>query len=479
MPNKENKNPFADIKILRWIRFSISATVYIAFTIWLGNYYLLFGLIVLVDIYLTRFIPWGAWKKAKNPVLRRVLEWTDAILYALIAVFLINNFLFQNYKIPSSSLEKSLLVGDFLYVSKLSYGPRVPMTPLSFPLTQHTLPILNCKSYFDNPHIEYRRLKGLGQIKRNDIVVFNFPAGDTVALNVPNPDYYTLTYNEGVDMIKKHKEIFGNIIFRPVDRRENYVKRCIGMPGERFEIRNNQVYINSVAAKNPQHLQYNYYVMLSRDDLRLSNEQFEELGVAVADRTAIIDDYRYYDILVYLGFPSNGKGGFNPVYRMPLTKESRQKLASMPIVSKIVQEPGEVFGGEVYPLGSHRKWTRNNYGPVWIPRRGATLLLTPDNWSIYERVIRNYEGNTTNIQNGKIYINGKEANKYTFKMDYYIMLGDNRDNSADSRYWGFVPEDHIVGKPIFVWLSLDPDKGWLNGHLRFNRLFKSVETLAK
>ncbi|MEG1574215.1 MAG: S26 family signal peptidase, partial [Bacteroidales bacterium] len=156
MPNKENKNPFADIKILRWIRFSISATVYIVFTIWLGNYYLLFGLIVLVDIYLTRFIPWGAWKKAKNPVLRRVLEWTDAILYALIAVFLINNFLFQNYKIPSSSLEKSLLVGDFLYVSKLSYGPRVPMTPLSFPLTQHTLPILNCKSYFDNPHIEYR-----------------------------------------------------------------------------------------------------------------------------------------------------------------------------------------------------------------------------------------------------------------------------------------------------------------------------------
>lgn len=479
MDSREKKNPFAGITISRWIRFGISAAVYIAFTIWLGNYYLLFGLLLLIDIYLTRFIPWGAWKNVKNPALRKAFEWTDAILYALIAVYLINNFIFQNYKIPSSSLEKSLLVGDYLFVSKLSYGPRVPMTPLSFPLAQHTLPVLGTKSYFDKPQIPYRRLKGLGEIVRNDIVVFNFPAGDTVTLNVSNPDYYTLCYNEGADVIKQHKEIFGDIIFRPVDRRENYVKRCVGMPGDWFEIRNNQIYIDSVAAKNPRHLQYNYYVMLSRGDLRLSNEQLEDLGVAVDDRTQIIDDYRYNDILGYLGFPQNGKGGFNPVYRMPLTAESLKKLSAMPIVEKIVQEPGEVFGGEVYPFGYNHNWTRSNYGPVWIPKKGVTLALTPDNWKIYERVIRNYEGNDTRTENGKIYINGKEADKYTFKMNYYMMLGDNRDNSADSRYWGFVPEDHIVGKPIFVWLSLDPDKGWFDGRIRFNRLFKSVEALSK
>ncbi len=478
MEDNKKRNRFAGIKKSRWIRFSLASLLLIAFTIWCSNYYLLFLLILFVDIYLTEYIPWRAWRKIKNPTLRKVFEWTDAILYALVAVYLINNFIFQNYKIPSSSLEKSLLVGDYLLVSKLSYGPRVPMTPLSFPLAQHTMPILNCKSYIENPQLDYKRLKGTGEIKRGDIVVFNFPAGDTVTTKVANPDYYSLCYSEGKEFILKNKDIFGDIIYRPVDRRENYVKRCVGMPGDTFEIRNNQIYINSIAAENPTNLQFNYYVMLSRPDLRLTDKQFEELGVSVADRTAIINDYRYNDILRYLGFETNEQGVYNPVYRMPLTNEAIEKLNSMPVVAKIVQEPGDLFGGEVYPLGV-RKWSRANYGPLWIPQRGATIALTSDNWDIYERVIRNYEGNDTAVKDGKIYINGKPADSYTFKMDYYYMLGDNRDNSADSRYWGFVPEDHIVGKPLFVWLSLDPDKSIFNGGIRFNRLFRSVEELVK
>ena len=471
-------NRFSGIKTSRWIRFSLASLLLIGFTIWLGNYFLLLLLILFVDIYLTEYIPWRGWRKIKNSHIRKVFEWIDAILYALVAVYLINNFIFQNYKIPSSSLEKSLLVGDYLLVSKATYGPRVPMTPLSFPLAQHTMPFFNCKSYIEHPQLEYKRLKGTGEIKRGDIVVFNFPAGDTVLTKVSNPDYYTLCHIYGREKIKANKELYGDVIYRPVDRRENYVKRCVGMPGDTFEIRNNQIYINSVAAKNPKHLQFNYYVMMSGPDKRLSAKLLDELGISKDDRTLIQNTYQYGDLLTFLGFKPNEQGNYNPVYRMPLTDEAKSRLEAMPIVSQMVQEPGEVMGGDVYPLGC-KTWSRKDYGPLWIPKRGATIKLSVDNWPAYERVIRNYEGNDTELKDGKIYINGIESSEYTFKMDYYYMLGDNRDNSADSRYWGFVPEDHIVGKPLFVWLSLDQDKPLFNGGIRFNRLFRSVEKLAE
>ena len=261
-------NRFSGIKTSRWVRFSLASLLLIGFTIWSGNYYLLLLLLLFVDIYLTEYIPWRAWRKIKNSHIRKVFEWIDAILYALIAVYLINNFIFQNYKIPSSSLEKSLLVGDYLLVSKATYGPRVPMTPLSFPLAQHTMPFFNCKSYIEHPQLEYKRLKGTGEIKRGDIVVFNFPAGDTALTKVSNPDYYTLCHIYGRENIKANKALYGDVVYRPVDRRENYVKRCVGMPGDTFEIRDNQIYINSVAAENPKHLQFNYYVMLSAPDKR-------------------------------------------------------------------------------------------------------------------------------------------------------------------------------------------------------------------
>ena len=262
----------------QWIKFSIATVLYLLFTLWMQNPWLLLGELLIVDIYLTKFVPWGAWKKSKNPTVQNILSWVDDIVFALVAVYMINIFIFQNYQIPSSSLEKSLLVGDYLFVSKLSYGPRVPNTPISFPLVQNTLPILNCKSYLDWPEWGYKRVKGLGHVKRDDIVVFNFPAGDTIAVKQQNPDYYTLVEEYGRERILLDKTTFGEVMYRPVDKRENYVKRCVGMPGDSLQIIDNQIYINGKAAKNPEKLQFNYFVETNGSPI--TEEQFRLMDVS-------------------------------------------------------------------------------------------------------------------------------------------------------------------------------------------------------
>jgi len=458
----------------QWINFSIWTVIYLLFTRWMGNAWLLLGIFVLIDIYLTKFVPWGAWKQAKNPTLKSILNWIDDILFALIAVYIINLFVFQNYQIPSSSLEKTLLVGDYLFVSKLSYGPRVPNTPVSFPLVQNTLPVLNCKSYTEWPTWGYKRVKGLGQVKRNDIVVFNFPAGDTVALNVPNPDYYSLVKQYGYKTIRLNRERFGDVIYRPVDKRDNYVKRCVGMPGDTLQIINNQIFIDGKLSKDAKNVQHVYFV--ETDGTRITEEMFRRLQVSKADR-AIASEFRdYYPVLQYCGFTPNAEGRFNLIYRIPLTSEAYETVQKIPTVRKIAIEP-DFIDVEIYPIDYELGWRRDNFGPVWIPKKGATIKLDRKNLAIYHRCIRNYENNILDIEpDGKVMINGEVATTYTFKYDYYWMMGDNRHNSADSRSWGFVPEDHIVGKPILVWLSLDKDHGLFNGGIRWNRLFRWVES---
>ena len=455
----------------QWIKFSIAAILYLLFTLWMQNAWLLLGLIVLVDIFLTQYIPWGAWKRTKNPQVRNVLEWVDDILFALIAVYFINIFIFQNYQIPSSSLEKSLLVGDYLFVSKLSYGPRVPNTPIAFPLVQNTLPFFNCKSYLDWPEWDYKRVKGFGHVKRNDIVVFNFPAGDTIAMKLQNPDYYSLVKDYGREAILLDKATFGDVIYRPVDKRENYVKRCIGMPGDTLEVRNNQVYIDGVAAKNPEKMQLKY--LLETNGSMLSEEQFRLLDISKADR-AMIDGNNNTSLMAFLGIKPNENGQYNPVYHIPLTKKALETAKKLPIVKSVFVEP-DTFGGDTYyPVGYETGWSRDNYGPIWIPKKGATIPLTERNLALYKRCIVNYEHNNLEVKDGKVYINGKPETSYTFKYDYYWMMGDNRHNSADSRSWGFVPEDHIVGKPIMIWLSLDKDRSLFDGGIRWNRMFRWV-----
>jgi signal peptidase I len=407
------------------------------------------------------------------------MGWVDAILFALVAVYFVNLFFFQNYQIPSSSLEKSLLVGDFLFVSKLSYGPRIPNTPLTMPLTQHTLP-WGGKSYLESPHWKYRRVKGVGEVKRNDIVVFNYPAGDTVASapGYQNSDYYTICYligaqkldyasiqkkdsltaeqqrklfakiyATGANIIKNNPREYGEVIARPTDRRENYVKRCVGLPGDTLQIKDRIIYINGVAQKNPENVQFNY--QLSQNGA-ITSDYLSSLGISKEDQ-------------------------HNPI---PLTQKMVNALLSRKdLVKSITLQNSYPDPLSLYPHNKITQWDRDNYGPLWIPKKGETIQLTLENLCLYERPIRVYENNQLEVKEGQIFINNQPATQYTFTMDYYWMMGDNRHNSADSRYWGFVPEDHIVGKPILIWLSLDKDKGWFDGKIRWNRLFKLVDNI--
>lgn len=450
------KERLGRVKKTRWWRFGAAALIYVLWTIWMGNPLLLLGLILLADIYLTQYIPWGAWKGWKPGPLRTLMSWVDAIVYALVLVYFLFLFVGQNYQIPSSSLEKSLLTGDFLWVNKVSYGPRVPQTPLHFPLAQNTLPFFNCKSYFDKPQLPYHRLKGLRNVERMDIVVFNFPAGDTVALKVPNPDYYTLCLERGRDVVRNNKEVFGDVIYRPVDRRDNYVKRCLGLPGETLQIKDGIVYVGGKAVPQPKNVQYRYLV--ETDGTQISEELFKELGISVDDRGHALDMY----------------GNIIPnIYDMPLTSDMIKTLKSKPWVQNIERvqaNPSESI--LTYPVGTDYGWTHADYGPIWIPKKGAKVDLTMENLPLYERCIKNYEGNTLEVKGNQILINGQPATSYTFKMDYYWMQGDNRDNSLDSRYWGFVPEDHIVGTPSIILISFDKDHSLLNGGIRWNRIFK-------
>jgi signal peptidase I len=271
----------------------------------------------------------------------------------------------------------------------------------------------------------------------------------------------------GREIVKSNKATYGDLVFRPVDRRENYVKRCVGLPGDILQVINNQLYVNKSKANNVEGLQYNYFV--ETNGAMISEELFRSLNVSNDDRIMVNNE----DLLKQLGFTQNANGQFNPVYHFPLTAGALSLLKQVKIASKIVIEPAE-FGGPTYPLTLDRKWNRDNYGPLWIPQKGKTMMLSMKNLPIYERAIRDYEGNQLEVKDGKIKINGKETDRYTFQMDYYWMMGDNRHNSADSRYWGFVPEDHIVGKPILVWLSLDKDRGYFDGGIRFNRIFTMV-----
>ena len=454
----------------QWIKFAIVAALFILFVIWDNNYWLLIGLALIFDIYISRIIPWDAWKHSKNKFLKTVADWADAIIFALAAVYLINIFIFQMYKIPTSSLEKTLLVGDYLLVDKVSYGPRVPNTPLAFPLTHHTLPVVNTKSYSNWPYWEYKRLKGFRNVRREDIVVFNFPTGDTVALNQQNSDYYELVNKYGWERVNTDVRNFGKIVYRPVDRRENYVKRCVGVPGDTFQIIDNQIYIDGTALTNPPKLQFNYFVETTGS--LLTEKQFRRLDVNREDQRLC---NRWTDaelIFQFLGIPVNESGYYNPVYLLPLTQDALTFLQRSGWAKSIRIESEAFAGGATYPYDYPTGWTRDNFGPIWIPKKGETIVLNETNLALYSRCIVNYEGNTLRTDGDRVFINGVPTNNYTFKYDYYFMMGDNRHNSLDSRYWGFVPEDHIVGTPLLIWMSLDQDRSLLDGKIRGKRLFR-------
>lgn len=463
-------------KPTRWVRFGIVSLIFLLWVIWLRSWWVALFIVLLFDIYITGYIPLTWWKKSKNATVRAVMGWVDAIVYALVLVYFVFTFIGQNYQIPSSSLEKTLLVGDYLWVNKMSYGPRVPMTPVHFPLVQNTFPILNTKSYLEWPNWKYHRLKGLGNVERGDIVVFNFPAGDTVALNMQNPDYYTLVKMFGRNTIEANSDQFGEITYRPVDRRENYVKRCVGLPGERLKIVDGVIYINGEALPQPEDVQFNYYYQALNHSI--TDDEWEALGIAADDRGRINITEADIPALEHLGFATTSASGqIPPMYLSPLTAEMVKKMESDPNIGTIMRMPAPE-GEYLFPDEMSAGWTRQDYGEVLIPRKGMTVRMTPAAWDMYNRAIRNYENHPDSwlAEDGTVYIDGKPADTYTFAMDYYFMMGDNRDNSLDSRYWGFVPEDHIVGKPMRVLISFDKDKGLFNGGIRWNRILKDANS---
>jgi signal peptidase I len=382
-------------------------------------------------------------------------EWIDAGVFAVVAATLIRTFVFEAYTIPTGSMEKTLLINDFLFVSKFSYGPRIPNTPLAIPFVHNTLPVTNSKSYVEWIHIPYTRWFA-SPVKRRDVVVFNFPAGDTV-IDFPRPEdqslhpYYDVLREVGRGNVDSGRQVvLGDpdqypLIIRPVDKEENYIKRCVAIAGDTLQIKNQVIYINGEAQPFPPESETDYTVITKGQPL---------------DEGAMKDEYDVDingDEVRPIGPPNQ--------YNMLLTWKAKEKMEK----SGLAQSIAPVIDSErsVYPYSDSYPWSRDNYGPLWIPAKGATLTLTPTNYILYERAIRVYEHNKFEMKDGKFYLNDQPVTQYTFSMNYYWMMGDNRHGSQDSRYWGFVPEDHVVGEAALIWMS------WNKG-VRWSRLFMKI-----
>ena len=437
----------------KWVKFSFWALLYVLWVIWLGNYWWLLGLIIIFDLFITKKVKWLFWKKDyKEGEKHNVwLDWLDAIIFAVIVVTFINIFFFQAFKIPSSSMESSLYTGDHLFVSKLAYGPRVPETPLTIPFTHNVA--FGRESYSTLIQNDYRRLKGFGHVERGDYVVFGFPNGDTVLTKAPAEDYYAWVRTSGRDYTISR---LGPVIVRPTDKKDHYVKRCVALPGDTLSVKDGLVYIDGVQQEVYPGIQLTYRV--TTDGHKINPKIIDNLSLNIGEL--------FYDSRIP-GYPA-----------MPLTAQMLEKVKALSNVVEVVPNI-DVWPSTmdsylmIFPFTENTHWTRDFFGPLWIPKKGATVTLDAESLPFYERIIRDYEHNDLSVSGDKIYINGEEAKEYTFKQDYYFMMGDNRHNSLDSRYWGFVPEDHIVGKPSVIWLSTDRDRKFPN-NIRWKRFLKFV-----
>ncbi len=459
----------------KYFKFSVVTVIYVLWVLWIKNPWFLLGLPIIFDMYITKYVNWTFWKSRDEQKKKSTfIEWVDALIFAVIAATLIRMFFIEAYTIPTSSMEKTLLVGDYLFVSKVSYGPKLPNTPISFPFAHHTLPLTkDKKSYVEWIKRPYKRIAGLGDIKRDDIVVFNFPAGDTVVVEMQEKDYYGIIRENAYEYMRRDIQM-GNtiksfddyvnevrdlvwkkykIVVRPVDKRENYIKRCVALPGDTLVIKHGQVFVNSLQQQHFTDMQYDYFVKTNGKEINAKH--LEKLNIAV-------DDRRYISS--------------NSTYELPLTNKNVENLKNFPTVTNITKYDNtnaNVSNISIFPFSADFEWTEDNFGPLYVPKKGVTVSLTVKNLPLYSRIIETYERNKLEVKNDIIYINNVPATSYTFKMDYYFMMGDNRHKSADSRYWGFVPEDHVVGKAVFIWLSLDKDKSFLS-KIRWNRLFSVI-----
>ena len=426
----------------RWTKFVFWALLYTVWVIWLGNFWWLFGLIVIFDIFISKKVHWNFWKKRYKEGEKHSAwnEWLDAIIFAVIFVTFVNIFFFQAFKIPSSSMERTLYTGDHLFVSKLAYGPRVPQTPLTIPFTHNQ--IFGKESYSTLIQNDYRRLKGFRDVRRGDCVVFGFPNGDTVLRKAPVEDYHALVRILGRDKVAS----LGEYVVRPVDKKDHYVKRCVALPGDTLEIKDGMVWINGRKEEVEPGIQLSYKVVTNGQ--RINSKTMEQLGLNPSEI--------YFDSSLP-GYPA-----------MILTAEMLEKVKELPNVVNVsdnLERDAASVSREIFPFTEDSGWTRDFFGPLWIPAKGATVKITVDNLPLYERIITAYEH--SDLQQAL------KDGEYTFKQDYYFMMGDTRHNSLDSRYWGFVPEDHIVGRPALIWLSTDKGKSFPK-NIRWRRFLKFV-----
>ncbi len=437
----------------KWVRFSFWAVLYTLWVLWIKNYWWFFGLIVVFDIFITKKVKWAFWKKEyKEGEKHNVwLDWLDAIIFAVIVVTFINIFFIQAFKIPSSSMESSLLTGDHLFVSKVAYGPKLPQTPISMPFVHNVFPVSGRECYSTALQFDYRRIAGLGRVKRDDYVVFSFPNGDTVLKRVPAEDYYMHVRTSGREYTLRN---YGPVVVRPVDKKDHYVKRCVAIAGDSLQVVDGNVFVNGESQTKYPGIQNTYQVVTNGS--QINSKILESLGFNMSEL--------WYSPALP-GYPE-----------MPLTAERLEKVRALvnvvDVIPNIDNYPPDFPDSPLllFPY-TETGWTRDNYGPIWIPAKGSTIELNETNLALYGRAIEVYEHNDLSAEDGIVRINGIETDTYTFKMDYYFMMGDNRHNSLDSRYWGFVPEDHIVGKPVFIWLSTDASRSFPS-NIRWNRFLK-------
>lgn len=433
----------------QYIKFAITTIIWLLWMIWMQSAWMIIGFPIIFDIYISKKVQWNPFKQKKGEPKKKWKEWADALIFALVVSTVIKIFIFQLYAIPTGSLEKTLLIGDRLFVSKLSYGPQMPNTPIAFPLVHNTLPgTSKTNSYVEWIEWPYKRLAGFGKVERDDIVVFNFPVGDTILVGYENPDYYEWVRQYGKERVMHEFEIKA----RPVDKEENFVKRCCAIPGDTLLIVNTKVYRNGILQKAYKGIQHNYIVKTNGETI--NPKAFERLGIYKADVS--------YN-------PAGGQ------YTLPLTEEMVEKLKAFPSIVSVERtiSPKGQYDAHIFPHNPKFNWNVDNFGPLVMPKAGMTIDLTEENIILYRRIIDVYEHNNYKEKDGKVYIDGKPVSKYTFKQGYYWMMGDNRQNSADSRAWGFVPEDHIVGKPVLIFYSLNEEKSFPS-NIRWDRILKIV-----
>lgn len=408
------------------------------------------------------YLPWLGWspgakyitsdrrvKKYKHPL----MEVFDTALFAILAAFLIRSFWIEAYTIPSSSMEDTLLVGDFIFVDKLTYGPRLSQTPLALPFVHHTLPFKSkTAAYSTAIQWPYLRLPGLRNIKRNDVIVFNYPDGDTVAQKIEsNESYYSLIRKYGHQRVHMDVQNFGEIIYRPVDKRENFIKRCVGLPGDTLQIIESDIFINSEK--------------LTTTSLRKNRYQFRHPGVMLEQN--LRKAFPQQNIVVR-------KNGY---LQLELSHQQADQLAAQFPADSLQQliQPAGQWASYIFPHDSTYKWNEDHIGPLIIPQKGQSVSINRHNLPLYRRIIEVFEKNRVQIKGNVLFINEKPTTSYTFNMNYYWVMGDHRPNSADSRYWGFVPEDHVVGRAARLWLSRQPENAVQKGQFRWNRIGKKIQ----